>query len=98
MIFIVRDVFIEAATGGVLYKRLFLRISQYSQEATVLEFLFCKGVTQVLSCGYCENIKNSIFEKHLQTVASVFRTLSIICDEVFCKNKKLPLIILIKYR
>ena len=44
MIFIVRDVFIEAATGGVLYKKLFLRISQYSQEATVLESLFSKGL------------------------------------------------------
>ena len=44
MIFIVRDVFIEAATGGVLYKKLFLRISQYSQQATVLESLFSKGL------------------------------------------------------
>ena len=44
MIFIVRDVFIEAATGGVLYKKLLLRISQYSQEATVLESLFSKGL------------------------------------------------------
>ena len=33
-------IIIKAATGGVLQKKLFVKISQYSEENTELEYLF----------------------------------------------------------
>ena len=55
--------FLEAATGNVQQKTLFLKILQYSQENP------CIGV---FSCEYCKMFKNTFFEKHLRTATSVF--------------------------
>ena len=57
-------------------KKAFLKISQYSQEAPVLEPLFNKVIglptsTQVFSCEYCEISKNNYFEEYLRATASV---------------------------
>ena len=86
--------FTEAATGGVLWKELFLKISQCSQEniCVGISFLikllalltnFIKKrltTTKVLSCGYCEIPKNTYFEEHLWTAVFALNT-------VFCKYK-----------
>ena len=62
----------EAATGGVLLKKLFLKISQYSQENTCFKAdLYQKETpTKVFCCEYCEIFKNTFSEEHLQTAAS----------------------------
>ena len=56
--------FPEAATKGVLCKKLFFKILQYSQES-------CRPLkeipTQVFSSEYCEIFKYTYFEKHLLT-------------------------------
>ena len=70
----------EAATGGVLWNKLFLETSQYSQENTGVESLFNKvwepatlfkkAPTTVFSSEYCKIRKNTYLGKHLQTAAS----------------------------
>ena len=78
----------EATTRYVLQKKLFLKISQYSQKIPVLESLFNKVAgqetcnfikketpTQVFSCKCCKTFKNTYFEKHLWTAASLKRFL-----------------------
>ena len=68
----------EAATGGVLRKTMFLKISQNFQETPVPESLFYKGfrpqacnfikretLAQVFSCEFCEIFKNIYFQEHL---------------------------------
>ena len=69
------SLYLEAATGGV-YENIHM-------ETPVLESLFNKAgglrcanyqietPTQVFSCDYCKVFKNTYFEEHLQTVASV---------------------------
>ena len=61
----------EAATGGVLEKTLFLKLSQNSLEKTpVPESLFKKEtLAQVFSCELWENFKNTFFEEHRQATA-----------------------------
>ena len=70
----------EAATEGVLWKKVFLKISQNSQENT------CAGarpatlltkklwLAQVFSCEFCEVFKNTFFTEHLRTTASILWT------------------------
>ena len=42
-------------------------------ETPVLKSLFNKAADpQVFSCGYCEIFKNTNFEEHLRTAASVY--------------------------
>ena len=71
----------ETATGSVLQKKMFLKISQISLENTapVLESLFNKfaAVTllkrdsnRVFSCEICEFFENTYFEERLQTRAN----------------------------
>ena len=70
----------EAATRGVLYKNVFLEISQNPQENTCVSLFFKKvaGVkfnkketlAQVFSCEFCEISKNTHFKEHLYTTAS----------------------------
>ena len=48
--------FSDAATGGVLWKKVFLKISQNSQETPLV----------------CEIFKNTFFKEHLRTTASAF--------------------------
>ena len=59
---------LEAATGGVLYKKVFLKFAQCSQKNT------CVGASQlykketpikVFSWEYCKIFKNNDFEEHL---------------------------------
>ena len=65
-------------------KKLFLEISQYSLEnncvgvsfywscrASVLQLYLKETPTLVFPCEYCEIFKNTNFEEHLQTAASV---------------------------
>ena len=52
----------EAATGGVLWKKMFLNILQNSQETPVNFAKFCKNTflqnnsrQLILKCGHCKN-------------------------------------------
>ena len=59
--------FSEAATEGVLRKKLYLKTLQYSQER------FQKQTpTQEFSSAYCKIFENTFFEEHLPTTASDF--------------------------
>ena len=54
----------------VFYKKVFLKISQNSQENT------CVGVSVLVkfrasSCNYIKKVKNTFFTEHLQATASV---------------------------
>ena len=76
----------EAATGWVLWKKMFLEISQNSQEKETLaqqslffknfagaayNFIKTETLAQVFSCEFCEISKNNFFTEHLQTTTSV---------------------------
>ena len=54
----------EAATTGVLWKKVFLKILQNSQEKTCVMCYFTKKETlaQVLSCEFREIFKNNFFQ------------------------------------
>ena len=55
----------EATTGGVLWKKVFLKISQNSQENTCVEVSFIINLqASVFACEFCENYKNTFFAKH----------------------------------
>ena len=76
----------EAATRGVLWKNVFLEISQNLQESTcarvsfliklqVLQAKACNFVkketlVQVFSCEFCKISNNTFFTEHLWTTAS----------------------------
>ena len=66
----------EAATGGVLQKKMFLKISQNPHQNTCARVsIFCNFIkketlAQVLSCEFCESFKNTFFTEHLRTTAS----------------------------
>ena len=68
---------LEAAARGVLYKKLFLNISQYSQESTCVGVYFYLKETpaQVFFYEYCVIFKSTCFEeiceRLLLTCASV---------------------------
>ena len=64
--------FSEVATGRVLWKKLFLKISQYSQESCRPATFKKQAPTQVFSSEYCRNFKNTYFEEHLLTAAFHF--------------------------
>ena len=66
----------EAATRVVLYKKLVLKISQYSQENTCVGVLFIKSRFQhkCFSCEYCEMFKGTYFEEQLRMAAYVSHT------------------------
>ena len=66
-------------------KKVFLQISQNSQENTCASVLF-ERLLQVFSCEFSEICKNTSFTKHLWATASVFRTISNIYDRIFCEN------------
>ena len=64
----------EAATRGVLYKKMFLTISQKSQENTwqpqACNFMKKDTLVQVFSCKFFEIFKNTFLIKHLRKNAS----------------------------
>ena len=62
--------FLEAAYGGVLWKKLFLKILQYSQDCRPVTLL--KTSTQVFSSECCKIFKNIYFEEHVLTAVSDF--------------------------
>ena len=66
-------------------KKVFLQISQNSQENTCASVLF-ERLLQVFSCEFSKICKNTSFTKHLWVTASVFRTISNIYDRIFCEN------------
>ena len=61
-------------------KKMFLKISQYSQESTCVGVYFNKTLkasnfqketaTKVFSCEYCKMSKNPYLDKHLRTAVS----------------------------
>ena len=57
----------EAANRGVLSKKVFLEISQNSQENTCAACNFIKkeALAQVFSCESCEISKNTFLTEHL---------------------------------
>ena len=67
----------EAAVGGGLWKKLFLKLLQYSQEnmyvgvpSTSVPATLLKGDSkQVFTCQYCEIFKETYFEEHLRKAA-----------------------------
>ena len=67
----------EAAIGGGLWKKLFLKLLQYSQEnmcdgvpSTRVPAILLKGDSkQVFTCQYCEIFKKIYFEEHLRKAA-----------------------------
>ena len=60
----------EAATRGVLGKKVFLEISQISQACN---FMKKETLEQVFFCDFCEISKNTFFTEHLWTTASGYR-------------------------
>ena len=76
----------ESATGGVLWKKVLLEISQNSQEDTcarvslfnkvaglrphACNFIKKETLTQVFSCEFCKISKNTFFTEHPWTTAS----------------------------
>ena len=69
----------EAAVGGGLWNKLFLKLLQYSQEKMwvgvpskrVPAILLKRDSKQLFSCQYCETLKKTYFEEHLRTAASI---------------------------
>ena len=59
----------RAATGGLLSKKVFLKISQNSQKTPVSQSLFLLEWTptpaQVFSYKFCEIFKNTFFKEQL---------------------------------
>ena len=61
--------FSEAATAGVLWKKLFLKNLQYSQESSRPE-------TLLKTSEYWEIFKNTYFEEHLTAASDFLKQLS----------------------
>ena len=57
----------EAATGGVLWEKVFLEIFQNSQENT------CARASFLFTCEFCEISKNTFFTEHLWATASMIK-------------------------
>ena len=73
----------EAVTRGVLWKKMFLEISENSQENTcaraslfiklqaeACNFITKETLAQVFSCDFSEISKNTFFTEHIRTTAS----------------------------
>ena len=67
----------EAATRCVLCKKMFLEISQNSQENTcarvsfLIKFIKKETVAQAFSCEFCEISKNNFLTEHFWTTFSI---------------------------
>ena len=75
--------FAEAATGGALQEKMFLEISQNSQESTcarvsisiklqACNFVKIETLAKVFPCEFCEISKNRFFTEHVWATASNF--------------------------
>ena len=82
-IFFMRISFVRSSHQSCFIKNAVLKnIFSIHRKIPVLESLFDKGlhacnfikkrIQQLFSCEYCEIFKNTYFEKHLRTAASVF--------------------------
>ena len=59
-------------------EKLFLKITQYSQENTCgVSFQQKEIATQVFSCEYCKIFKKTYFEEHLRTATSERRKIDL---------------------
>ena len=80
--FIMSQRLTEAATEGALQKKVFLEISQNSQEKHLCQRLFFNKVAgqvcnfikkeslaQVFSCEFCKISKNTFYTEHFRTTA-----------------------------
>ena len=68
----------EAGTGGVLYKKVFLKLSQDSQENTCVSvsacnFIIKETLAQIFSYEFCKILKKISFTKHLLATACAIR-------------------------
>ena len=55
----------ETVTGGVLLKKMFLKISRHSQENICIRVFIKKDTPiQVFYCDFCEIFKNAIFTEY----------------------------------
>ena len=61
----------EAATRGVLCKKVFLEISQNSQENNCARDSGTETLAQVFSGEFCKIYKNTFFTEHLWATASI---------------------------
>ena len=79
MFCIVEYVFTEAATGSVLYTKVFLKFSQNSQESTCARvFIKKETLAQTFSCEFGEIFKNTFFYRTPLVDAS---TLAVFCKK-----------------
>ena len=66
--------YLEKQPPEVFYKKkLFWKVSQYSQGITCNQACKKKNSAEMFSCEYCEIVKNIYFEQYLRMAASVFR-------------------------
>ena len=83
--FFYRDILTEAATGGVLWKRMFLKFHKIFRKTHVSHVSsFNKAATRD-SGKVWEFSKNTLFTEHLWMIASVFGTLPNIYDDFFSR-------------
>ena len=63
---------VEAAAGGVLWEKVFLKISQNSHEHTCarVSYLLERDSGTLFPCEFCEIAKNTFFTEHLRTTTS----------------------------
>ena len=90
--------YLETAAGGVLYKKLFLKIFKYLQESNCVGVLFNKVAglqicwketpTLVFSFACWEIFKNTYFEKHQRTAASDYSFTSAIYLSLYNYKEK----------
>ena len=64
--------FFRTAARGVLWKKLFLKISQYSQESFRPATFLKRDSNTGVFLWICEIFKSTYFEEHLLTAASDF--------------------------
>ena len=84
---------IEAAIRGVLWKKVFLKISQNSQENTCARASFL--IKLVFSCEFCEIFKNTFFTEHLWTNpfrSSSFHSFNVAGNKEFLKKSSFTLV------
>ena len=62
---LITKTFIRSSHKRRSTKKLFLKVSQYSQENTFVGVSFLETLTQVLSCEYCKIFNNTNFEEQL---------------------------------
>ena len=80
----------EAATGGALHKKMFLKFRKTHRKTHVAESLFYtvaglrpatllkkETLTQVLPCEFYVIFKSTFFTEHLRTTASTFHMIII---------------------